>query len=79
MPHISVKMLRGRTNEQKELIVKKLSDALCEAIGCSESHVSVAVEDFSGLEWQDVYATEIENNENLMQAPNYDPKTLINR
>ena len=41
--------------------------------------VSVAVEDFSGLEWQDVYATEIENNENLMQAPNYDPKTLINR
>ena len=46
MPHISVKMLRGRTNEQKELIVKKLSDALCEAIGCSESHVSVASYNF---------------------------------
>lgn len=33
MPHISLKMLKGRTEEQKKLAADKLTAALCEAIG----------------------------------------------
>lgn len=77
MPHISIKMLKGRTDAQKELAVKKVSEALCEALGCSQQHVSVAVEDFTPVEWQDVFAKEIASNENVLKKPEYDPKDLL--
>ncbi len=77
MPHISIKMLKGRTDEQKALAVKKLTDALCDALGCGESHVSVAVEDYTAQEWQDVFAKEIAENPSIMKKPEYDPKDLL--
>ncbi|NLK69809.1 MAG: 4-oxalocrotonate tautomerase [Clostridiales bacterium] len=77
MPHISIKMLKGRTDEQKALAVKKLTDALCDALGCSERHVSVSVEDFTAQEWQNVFAEEIANNPAVMKKPEYDPKDLL--
>ncbi|MBQ8786667.1 MAG: tautomerase family protein [Oscillospiraceae bacterium] len=51
MPHISVKMLKGRTEEQKKAAAEKLTAALCEALGCGDSHVTVTVEDFTAEEW----------------------------
>lgn len=77
MPHISIKMLKGRTNEQKQLAAGKLADALCEALGCTPEHVSVAVEDYTPEQWQDVFAKEISENENIIKQPNYDPKDLL--
>lgn len=77
MPHISLKMLEGRTEEQKQAAVKELTEALCRAVGCGQAHVSVSIEDFTAEEWQDVFAEEIANNEHIYKKPQYDPKDLL--
>lgn len=77
MPHISIKMLKGRTDEQKKLAADKLADALCKAIGCTPDHISVAVEDYTAQEWQDVFLKEITENDSIVKKPNYDPKDLL--
>lgn len=77
MPHISLKMLKGRTEEQKKLAAEKLSKALIDAIGCSERHISVSVEDFTPQEWQEQFKIEVTENPFLIKKPNYDPKDLL--
>lgn len=78
MPHISVKMLKGRTEEQKKAAAEKLTAALCEALGCGNAHVSVTVEDFTAEEWQDVFASDISaKSDKLYKKPEYDPKDLL--
>ena len=78
MPHISVKMLKGRTEEQKQAAAKKLTEALCEALGCRDAHITVGIEDFTVEEWQDVFAEDIEGKaDTLYKKPSYDPKSLL--
>ncbi|MCM1226776.1 MAG: 4-oxalocrotonate tautomerase family protein [Clostridium sp.] len=77
MPHITIKMLKGRTDEQKKLAAEKVADALVDAIGCAESHVSVSVEDFTPEQWQEQYRLEVEENSLLVKKPDYDPKDLL--
>lgn len=79
MPHITLKMLKGRTEAQKKAAAEKLSAALVEAIGCTPSHISVSVEDFTPEEWQEQYRIEVAENENLVQKPDYDPKELLKK
>ena len=38
MPHIGIKMLKGRTPEQKEKLSAALVKTLVEQLGCSELH-----------------------------------------
>ncbi len=78
MPHIAVKMLKGRTEEQKQAAAEKLTAALCEAIGCGDSHITVTVEDYTAEEWQDVFAEDIAGkSDKLYKKPCYDPKDLL--
>ncbi len=77
MPHIALKMLKGRTDAQKELAVKKLSEALNEALGTPDMYISVSVEDYTAEEWQEVFEKEISNNPNLKKQPKYNPKDLL--
>jgi phenylpyruvate tautomerase PptA (4-oxalocrotonate tautomerase family) len=70
-------MLKGRTDAQKELAVKKLTEALKEAIGASDTHISVSVEDYTAEQWQDVFKKEIAENPHIMKKPCYDPKDLL--
>lgn len=35
MPHITIKMLKGRTDDQKKLAADKVAAALVDAIGCN--------------------------------------------
>lgn len=77
MPHITIKMLKGRTEEQKQLAVQKVSEALCEALGCTDSHVSVSVKDYTPQEWQTVFANEVIADADLKKKPGYDPKDLL--
>lgn len=77
MPHISIKMLKGRTDEQKKLAADKLADALCDAIGCTPNHISVSVEDYTPVEWQEVFQKEIAENDCIIKKPDYDPKDLL--
>ena len=51
--------------------------ALVDAIGCTESHVSVSVEDFTPQEWQEQYRIEVSENPALIKKPDYDPKDLL--
>lgn len=78
MPHISVKMLKGRTDEQKKLAADKVAEALYEAIGCSKDHITVTVEDFTPEEWQTVYAEDVTAKRDvLFRDADYDPKSLL--
>ncbi len=78
MPHISIKMLKGRTEEQKRLACEKLTKALCEAIGCGEAHVSCSIEDYTAQEWQEVFKTDVAaKQDKLYKKPEYDPKDLL--
>lgn len=77
MPHITIKMLKGRTDEQKTLAGIKVAEALADTIGCDPTHISVSVEDFTPTEWQDIYKHDVEENKNIVLQPNYDPKSLL--
>lgn len=77
MPHITLKMLKGRTAAQKQAAAEKLAAALVDAIGCDPTHISVSVEDFTPQEWQEQYRTEVEENQHLVLTPDYDPKELL--
>ena len=55
MPHISVKMLQGRSEAQKEKLAAALVKTLTEQLGCSDHYVTCTVEDFDAKEWQDVF------------------------
>lgn len=78
MPHISVKMLKGRTDEQKRQLAQALEKTLSETLGCATSWVTVSIEDYTANQWQDVFKKEVtENEENLYKKAQYDPKTLL--
>ena len=77
MPHITLKMLKGRTDEQKQAAARKLAAALVDAIGCNPTHISVSVEDFTPEEWQEQYRQEVAENDKLVLTPDYDPKELL--
>ncbi|MCD7731790.1 MAG: 4-oxalocrotonate tautomerase family protein [Oscillospiraceae bacterium] len=80
MPHISIKMLKGRTDEQKKMAADKVAEALYEAIGCSKDHISVTVEDYTPEEWQDVFAADVTaKQDKLFRKANYDPRDLLKK
>lgn len=45
MPHISVHMYPGRTEEIKKNLAEKLKDTLMEELKCPESSVTVSIHD----------------------------------
>lgn len=77
MPHITIKMLKGRTDEQKMKAAENVKKALCEAIGCTENHVSVSVSDYTAVEWQDQFKIEITENPDIIIKPDYKPEDLL--
>lgn len=78
MPHISVKMLKGRTEQQKQALSDALTETLCKQLNVSKIHVSVTVEDYTAKEWQQVFKEEIEDKkESLFVSPGYRPEDLL--
>lgn len=78
MPHISLKMLEGRTEEQKKKAAEAVKNALAQSLGMSDHYITVTVEDFDAQEWQDVFKQEItEKPDKVFVKPNYDPKSLL--
>ena len=53
MPHISVKMLQGRSEEQKKKLAAALVKTLTQELHCSEHFVTCTVEDYDAREWQE--------------------------
>lgn len=78
MPHISIKMLEGRTEEQKIKAAEAVQRALSDAIGASKNYISVSVEDYTPQEWQVVFDEEITDKADVVYIkPQYDPKSLL--
>lgn len=45
MPYVTVKMLPGRTDEQKKALVEKVTDAVSETTGAPKENVVVFIEE----------------------------------
>lgn len=45
MPYVTVKMLEGRTDEQKKALIEKVTEAVSETTGASKEKVVVFIED----------------------------------
>ena len=45
MPYVTVKMLEGRTNEQKKALAEKITAAVVETTGAPADRVHVMIED----------------------------------
>jgi 4-oxalocrotonate tautomerase len=75
MPHIVVKMISGRTDEQKARLAEEVTKAVMSALNCAEKSVSVAVEDVASADWTEkVYKPDIlAKPDQIFKAPGYEP------
>ncbi len=75
MPHISVKMYPGRTEEQKIRFAEKLVALARAELGCGEGSLSIAIEEVPEGEWMSrVYDRDIrESVDRLYKRPGYGP------
>ena len=80
MPHVIIKMYKGRTDAQKEALVAAFTKDLVEIAGVNETAVSVAFEDYAKEDWPEaVYRPDIlEYDGNLLKAPGY-PNPLADK
>jgi len=76
MPHIVVKMYKGRTEEQKNKMCEAVSEALISSINCSDDHISIEIEEYEKETWgEEVFYPEIMKNiDKLYKKPNYKPE-----
>jgi 4-oxalocrotonate tautomerase len=78
MPHISVKMLEGRSEVQKQALAAALKETLKKTIGAPDRYVSVTIEDYSAQEWVDIFREEVTDKPDALYVkPDYDPKDLL--
>lgn len=75
MPHITVKMHPGRTEQQKTQLAARIVKDVIDVIKCDEKVVSVTIEDVKPEDWaQKVYKPDIlENRDKLYKQPGYNP------
>jgi 4-oxalocrotonate tautomerase len=75
MPHVIVKLLVGRSGEQKARIAEEVTKAVMAGAKCAETSVSVSIEDVEPDRWtEDVYKPDIQANwDKLYKKPGYNP------
>ena len=63
MPHLVVKLLAGRSDEQKRRLADALTKAVIAALDSEEKSVSIAIEDVAPRDWSTkVYEPDIVGN-----------------
>ncbi len=75
MPHVIVKLLPGRSEQQKATIAEAVTKAIMSTANCAETAVSVGIEDVASDDWtEQVYKPDILGKPNsLYKKPGYDP------
>lgn len=75
MPHIVVKWYPGRSEAQKEGLARAITREVAAIAGCSESSISVALEEVAPEAWAEaVYRPDIiEKEDTLIRKPGYNP------
>ena len=73
MPHVSVKLWPGRSEEEKKLLAEAITEAVVRFTGSSEPSVSVSIEEVPSGDWKEkVYDPEIRGkSEYLYKKPGY--------
>lgn len=51
MPHVNIKMFAGRSELEKQRLAKRVTLAIMNAVGASESSISVVVEEVEPENW----------------------------
>lgn len=75
MPHISIKMYPGRSDDMKQQLADAIVREVLSVVQCDEKWISVVVEDIDSAEWpQKVYKPEIlDKQDQLYKKPGYNP------
>ena len=75
MPHVIVKLVSGRSEQQKASIAEAITKAVMASASCAEASVSVAIEDVEPSEWaENVYKSDIAGRwDTLYKKPGYNP------
>ncbi len=75
MPHVIVKLLSGRSEEQKTRIADEVTKAIMATTGNRADAVSVGIEDVLPANWtEQVYRPDIAAKpDTLYKKPGYDP------
>jgi 4-oxalocrotonate tautomerase len=73
MPHVSVKMYPGRSEQEKAELAEAILQDIMDIIGAGKGSISVAIEEISPQEWKEkVYVPEIiEKSDKLYIKPGY--------
>ncbi len=76
MPHVILKMVEGRTEEQKKTLAEALTRAVTTSLGCGDDLVSVAIEDVREEEWMaEVFVPDIQQRpDTIYRMPGYGPE-----
>ncbi|HEY1099982.1 MAG TPA: tautomerase family protein [Myxococcota bacterium] len=73
MPHVSVKLYAGQSDDAKQRLVEAVAAAVRATVGSSDASISVSVEDIEPAQWREVYHRDIAGNPHLKKAPGYPP------
>lgn len=75
MPHVIVKLLSGRSEEQKAKIAEAVTEAIMKTTNNGPDAVSVSIEDVEKADWAEtVYKPEIiAKPDTLYKKPGYNP------
>lgn len=75
MPHVSIKMIVGRSEEQKQLLTDQIVKDVMRIAECGEDSVSVSIEEVSQGDWtENVYKQDILPHWSaLYKKPGYTP------
>ena len=68
MPHISVKMYPGSSEEVKKDLAEKLQDFVVKELGCTPNVVSVSFKEIEAEKWKDVIDDEIAGEDVYIEA-----------
>lgn len=73
MPHVIVKALASRTEEQKRLLAEAITREVMGVLECGSDAVSVAFEDIAPDRWRDdVYLPDIQGRaDKIYKKPGY--------
>ena len=73
MPHIQIKLYKGRTEEQKQQLATEVMKAAQKVLGLEDKSYSVGIEEYLPEEWKnEVYEKEIMAKEDkLYKKPGY--------
>jgi 4-oxalocrotonate tautomerase len=74
MPHVIVKLLPGRSEQQKAKIAEEVTKVIIATANCAETSVSVGIEDVASDDWTEtVYKPDIIGKpETIYKKPGYD-------